>query len=210
MTNHRQTINAAPATPEPSLRPITAFQLTLTPPGHGFGFRGREFLDGTHRDAVRFFGGSCRGICDDGRVVAEVHAPVEVVRVYLDALVQYARKMFPTSIVKLTVDTNPRRTLTIIEESLAASLDASPFRLTRAAFMKLAAGSILVSNVFSGPWRPAFSEPVAVPANRAAQWMRIKRARADQRLCRIFRSGSEFFSWFNSLPKFCNQIAASK
>ena len=209
MKNNRFATTAAPASEGSSSQTVTAFQLTLIPPVPGFSFVAREFIDATHRDAALRFRGSCRGVCTDDRVVAEMRAPAEIVRVYLDALVKCTQKTLPNGAVTLTIEENPRQTLTPAEEAFASSLDTSPVRLTCGVFMTLPAGVFVASNVLSSGGSPAFAELVADQHERNGQWARVKSAGADQRLCRTFPTETAYREWASAIAQFFNRNAAS-
>jgi hypothetical protein len=69
-------------------------------------------------------------------------------------------------------------------------------KLSKKVLMDLPTGAYLVSNCFKpvGPNRlaPAFTENVASPAEREAQWRRIKAAGIDQRLCFVYRNVEDY------------------
>ena len=68
-------------------------------------------------------------------------------------------------------------------------------KLSKRFFMSLPAGIYLVSNchemIEPGRYRPCFNESIVPPAEREAQWIRIKAAHADHRLCCVYRNSED-------------------
>ena len=67
-------------------------------------------------------------------------------------------------------------------------------RLTKEYLMSLQAGQFLVGNVCDHHYRPAFAEIVAPMGRREEQWERIKRVRAEGRVCDLFQD-KQGFKW---------------
>jgi hypothetical protein len=65
--------------------------------------------------------------------------------------------------------------------------------------MGLDAGFFIVSNVYDGYTResatPVFAAPVAPAEGREEQWVQIKLARANGRLCNVFASPEQYYGW---------------
>jgi hypothetical protein len=78
----------------------------------------------------------------------------------------------------------------------------SRFRLSKRSYMNLPSGLWLVSNVYAQSGEPVFVGRVATPAGRAAQWLRLTRTGADQRMCRVFCSEMAFRDWEAEMRKF--------
>jgi len=66
-------------------------------------------------------------------------------------------------------------------------------RLTKTLLMAQETGLYLASNLYcpGHPLRPVFAERIVEPALRAAQWERIKRAKVNGRLCRVFEKPAD-------------------
>ena len=79
----------------------------------------------------------------------------------------------------------------VTKKSPRIPLDFST-KLTKRVLFAAPTGGLLVSNLMHSPSQSIFEELVepAGPA-RARQWQRVVQVRANQRLCRIFRSRAE-------------------
>jgi len=77
-------------------------------------------------------------------------------------------------------------------------------KLTKAFLMEQKQGAFIASNVTkdrpSRSGKPVFAEEVGRPDNRHAQWERIKKARAANRLCHVFASKQDYLE-FEKLPE---------
>jgi len=69
-------------------------------------------------------------------------------------------------------------------------------KLSKAFLMNLTDGVFLVSNLYGIDKKPEFAEIVKPLSSRNDQWQRIKEARADQRLCHVFRTEKDYEEWF--------------
>lgn len=65
-------------------------------------------------------------------------------------------------------------------------------RLTKQFLMGLRAGQFLVGNVCDHHYRPVFAERVAPKAEREEQWERVKKMRAEGRICDLFANERRF------------------
>lgn len=58
-------------------------------------------------------------------------------------------------------------------------------RLTKKFLMEQKQGSYITSNICTDERMPIFAEKITSPEKRQAQWERIKKVGADNRLCRV-------------------------
>jgi hypothetical protein len=65
-------------------------------------------------------------------------------------------------------------------------------RLTKQYLLSLRAGQFLVGNVCDHHYRPGFAERVAPKAEREEQWERVKKIRAEGRICDLFANERGF------------------
>lgn len=75
-------------------------------------------------------------------------------------------------------------------------------KLTKRFLMELPEGAYLVSNVYEQKGKPAFAEKVSPPPERNKQWQKIVDARANHRLCDVFKTKKEYEAW--SKTKYTN------
>jgi len=60
----------------------------------------------------------------------------------------------------------------------------------------------LSANVYEQKGKPAFAEKVSPPPERNKQWQKIVDARANHRLCDVFKTKKEYEAW--SKTKYTN------
>jgi hypothetical protein len=87
-------------------------------------------------------------------------------------------------------------------------------RLTKSFYLKLTAGLYLVSADCTRTGEPVFEGIVVVEQMREKQWREIKKAGADYRKCRVFRSRAQFESFralvcSEELTRLLNSMASS-
>ena len=71
-------------------------------------------------------------------------------------------------------------------------------RLTKSFFMAQRSGTFVTSNCYQAKsGQPVFAEVVAELPERLAQWERIKAAKANGRLCNVFRSREDREQWLD-------------
>jgi|GEM_PF-3583768 len=75
--------------------------------------------------------------------------------------------------------------------------------LTRKFFFSLPAGHYLASNIMDAPGQPIFAQTVQPAEQRAAQWQDIVAARANGRLCHVFKSPRDFMAMSLDVPFQC-------
>ena len=68
-------------------------------------------------------------------------------------------------------------------------------KLTKRFLMELPEGVYLVSNVYEQKGKPAFAEKVTPLSERNKQWQKIVNARANHRLCDVFKTNKDYEAW---------------
>jgi len=73
-------------------------------------------------------------------------------------------------------------------------------KLTKKIYLAAPTGWVIVSNCMINPSQSVFEERVASSTpGREAQWQRIVAAGANQRLCRVFHTRSEYQTWLSAM-----------
>ena len=68
-------------------------------------------------------------------------------------------------------------------------------KLTKRFLMELPEGVYLVSNVYEQKGKPAFAEKVTPLSERNKQWQKIVNARANHRLCDVYKTKKDYEAW---------------
>lgn len=71
--------------------------------------------------------------------------------------------------------------------------------LTKKFLMELGEGNYLMSNLLDNYGCPIYEGKVETAATRVLQWEKIKRAGAQGRTCRIFKTKSDYVRWVDSI-----------
>jgi hypothetical protein len=74
-------------------------------------------------------------------------------------------------------------------------------KLTKKYFMELPEGVYLVSNVYEDNNMPAYEDEVSPLLKREEQWGKIVESYADQRLCNVFKTKTDYIDWFKTIRR---------
>lgn len=163
-----------------------------------FARSGRDFIIATNTLLANKSRGSCVGVATENEIKCELTAE-DLDRVE-NLVTAYGNALQRAGVEHRLV--MRRAEQSVVNESLrqdSVQLLAVPFVLTRRVFDRLPAGSYLVSNIMTDFGAPIFCEPVALKAERRAQWERIRAVGCDQRLCRLFSDWLQAERWRREL-----------
>lgn len=68
-------------------------------------------------------------------------------------------------------------------------------KLTKKFFMQLHEGLYLASNIHDNRFQSIFEEEIAALDRREEQWKRIVFAKANQKLCGVFKTKKDYETW---------------
>jgi hypothetical protein len=180
--------------------PIATVRLKPVTPTPSFLMLALDMLGAWDDHLKRSGSGRCFVHAEPEEAAAELHtkSPQEV-----DEFIEAVTRGFKDSRVELTItiNRNVERPLTAEQQAEAELYRGLPVKFSKKLLSTLPTGSYVVSCILP-QGRPAFTETVAAPEGRTAQWERAKAAGAAQLNCVVFRNEALGRHWVESMAAY--------